>query len=360
MIARTLVVAEAGVNHNGDPDLAHRLVEAAARAGVDAIKFQTFQTDRVVRVTAPKADYQRLGAGANETQYEMLRRLELPRAAYAGLKAQCDQLGIEFLSTPFDADSADFLVHEIGVKRLKSPSGEITNAPLLLHMARLNVPIIQSTGMSTLPEVREALAILAHGYVNEHGVDPSGLPDAAAFASPAGQAALREKVTLLHCTSSYPTPYASVNLRAMDTLAKRFGLTVGLSDHSPGIVVPIAAAARGAAIIEKHFTLDRDLPGPDHQASLEPDELSLMVTAIRTVELSLGNGTKVPSNEEAENLIAIRRALVAARPIRAGEPFSIENLTAKRPAVGLPPGAIWQLVGRPAPRAFAADEPVEI
>ena len=358
MNVRTFVIAEAGVNHNGDTDRARRLVDAAAKAGADAVKFQTFRTERVVRASAPKASYQQAATGTAESLYEMLRGLELSHEAHVELKAHCDALDIEFMSTPFDAESADFLVHEIGVQRLKSPSGEITNAPLLLHMARLGVPIIQSTGMSTLPEVREALAILAHGFIGE-ATEPSGSPSKAAFATPEGQAALRDHVTLLHCTSAYPTPYDSVNLWALDTLAKRFGLAVGLSDHSPGIVVPIAAAARGATIVEKHLTLDRTLPGPDHRASLEPDELTLMVSAIRTVEQALGNGIKVPTAEESENIPAIRRALVAARPIRAGEPFSADNLTAKRPAVGLPPGALWDLLGRPAPRAFAADEPVE-
>ncbi|MEE9251465.1 MAG: N-acetylneuraminate synthase [Alphaproteobacteria bacterium] len=355
---RCYVIAEAGVNHNGSADMALRLVDAGAEAGADAVKFQTFDADLVVTPTASKAAYQKQATDAGECQYDMLRKLELSCAAQHDLLARCRQRRIDFLSTPFDPESLDFLVDELGLETIKIASGEITNAPLLMAAGHKARRIILSTGMSTLDEVEQALGILAFAFTGGES------PDAGAFAealrSPEGQAALRDRVTLLHCTSAYPTPPTAVNLRAMDTLRGHFGLNTGLSDHSAGIAVAIAAVARGAAVIEKHFTLDRGLPGPDHAASLEPDMLTAMIDGIRIVEQALGDGRKAPAEAELCNIPLARRALVAARPIKAGEPFTTENLIAKRPARGISPMQFWDVLGRTALRDFATDEPIDL
>jgi len=355
---RAFIIAEAGVNHNGSLDLAHRLVEAAASAGADAVKFQTFRADALVSRTAPKARYQLRTTAEAESQHEMIRRLELDAAAHEQLVSHCAQAGIEFLSTPFDAASLDMLVVRLGISRIKISSGDITNAPFLLQVARTGKPVILSTGMSTLGEVESALGVLAFGFTGESATPSPGRFEAA-FASAVGQEALRSRVVLLHCTTEYPAPFAEVNLRAMDTLASAFGLPAGYSDHTRGISVAIAAAARGAAVIEKHFTLDRAMPGPDHAASLQPDELTQLVQSIREVEAALGSPLKHPTDSEMGNRAVARKSLVAARDIRKGEVFSPETLGVKRPGDGLSPFRYWEWLGRPAGRDFASDEGIE-
>ena len=354
----TYVIAEAGVNHNGSLDLARRLVEAAAQAGADAVKFQTFRAQRIARRDAPKAAYQERNGAAGETQFEMLARLELDEAAHEELIAHCARHAIQFVSTPFDRDDLRMLVERFQLPLLKIASGEITNGPLLWDAARSRKRIVLSTGMSSLAEVESALGVLAHGFT---AATPPASREAceAAFNSSAGQEALKAYVSLLHCTSEYPAPFEDVNLRAMDTLASKFGLPVGLSDHTTGYAVAVAAVARGAAIIEKHMTLDRSLPGPDHKASLEPDEIAAMVRAIRETEQALGSALKVPAPSELGNRAIARKSLVASGPIRRGEPFTERNLAIKRPGDGLDPMLYWELLGKAAKRDYRADEPID-
>jgi N-acetylneuraminate synthase len=352
-----MIIAEAGVNHNGSADMALRLIEAAAAAGADVVKFQTFNADRLASARAGKAAYQQRTTDAAEGQRAMLRALQLDRTTYGRLILRCAELGIEFLSTPFDEDSLDFLVGELGVRRIKLPSGEITNGPFLLKAARIGLPIILSTGMATLGEVEEALGVLAFGYLGGSG-RPGRAAFTAALADSAAYAVLTEKVTVLHCTTEYPVPFAEVNLRAMDTLRAAFGTPVGYSDHTPGLAVAIAAAARGACLIEKHFTLDRTLPGPDHRASLEPEELGLMVRSVREVSQALGDGHKVPQPSEAANRPVARKSLVAARPIRSGEVFGPDSLDIKRPGDSRSPMEYWDWLGRVAQRDYGIDDPI--
>ena len=356
-MTRVFIIAEAGVNHNGDPELARRLVEVAADSGADAVKFQTFKAERVAAVGADKAAYQRRATDAGESQLAMLRRLELSEAVHQDLMARCRQRGIAFLSTPFDPDSLDMLVR-LGVDRLKIPSGEITNALLLLRAAKTGLPLFVSTGMCGLAEVEEALGVLAFGLI-----EPQGRPGRAAFreayASPAGRAALAKKVTLLHCTTEYPAPIDEANLRALGTLAQAFGLPVGLSDHTVGLVAAVTAVALGAVVVEKHFTLDRSLPGPDHAASLMPGELAALVTAVREAEAALGDGIKVATPSERKNLNMARRSLVAGRDLAAGERLDEANLEVKRPGSGISPMDYYEYLGRRTTRAYRADERIE-
>jgi N-acetylneuraminate synthase len=359
---RTLIIAEAGVNHNGSLDMALRLVEAAAAAAADIVKFQTFNTAKLIARHAPKARYQQRTGAAGESQFEMVRRLELEPAAFAAIARHCAVCGIEFLSTPFDEDSLELLVGSLPVRRLKLPSGEITNAPLLLRAGRCGLPLILSTGMASLGEIEEALGVLAFGRLARDGepATPGRSAFAAAWNKPEGRAALAGTVTLLHCTSEYPAPLEQVHLRAMDTLGRAFGLEVGYSDHTEGLAVPVAAVALGATVIEKHFTLDRTLPGPDHRASLEPAELAAMVTAIRATEQALGEPRKGLQAGEADTRHVARKSLVAARALAAGTPFSAETLTAKRPGGGRSPFDYWDLLNRPASRAYAEDEAIDL
>lgn len=352
------IIAEAGVNHNGSLKLARQLVDAAVESGVDAVKFQTFQASAIVTRSAGKAEYQKASTGACESQFEMLKRLELDEQAHRELLGYCGERGIQFLSTPFDPTSVDLLAVTLDLPLLKLSSGEITNAPLLLKASRCGKPIILSTGMATLADIETALGVLAFGYTNHDSV-PGEAAFRAAYASPAGQIALRERVTLLHCTTEYPAPFDEVNLRAMETLSAAFGLPVGFSDHTEGVAVPIAAAALGARVIEKHFTLDRTLPGPDHKASLEPGELKEMVTAIRRVGQALGSFRKHPAPSEIGNAAVARKSIVAARWIREGEPFTEENLCIKRPGTGISPLRFWEMLGRPASRDYDPDEVIE-
>ena len=354
---RVIVIAEAGVNHNGSPETALRLVDAAAETGADLVKFQTFKAEALVTAAAPKADYQNRNAPESKSQFEMLKALELDRAAHEALIARCKERGIGFLSTPFDPESVDLLTGTLGLKLVKVSSGDLTNAPLLLQLARSGADLIVSTGMATLDEVEDALSVLAFAYTETGAPSAGGFKRA--YANQAARATLAKKITLLHCTSDYPAKLADINLRAMDTLAERFGIPVGYSDHTVGIAVSIAAAARGAKVIEKHFTLDRGLPGPDHKASLEPREFKDMVDAVRAVSQSLGVAAKAPTAAELSTRKVARKAIVAARPILSGEAFSLENLTVKRAGDGIAPIRLWEMVGRTAQRAYAIDEAIE-
>lgn len=352
------IIAEAGVNHNGDEALAVALIDAAHRAGVDVVKFQTFKAANLVTRQAKQAAYQTANTGKEESQFAMLSRLELSFDAHFRLIAHCESLGIAFLSTAFDTESLDFLVNRLKLQTLKIPSGELTNAPFVLAHARTGCELIVSTGMATLAEVEAALGVIAFGLTAPQDAQPGEAAFMAAYASEAGQAALANKVTLLHCTTEYPAPMVDINLKAMDTLSHAFRLPVGYSDHSQGITIPVAAVARGACLIEKHFTLDRNMEGPDHKASLEPDELAAMVKGIRDVELALGDGIKGPRPSEIKNKEIARKSLVAACDIEEGAILCADNLAIKRPGDGMSPYAYWQLLGQPAKRAYLAGEPI--
>ena len=332
---KTLIIAEAGVNHNGDLAMARKLIEVAANAGADRVKFQTFSADRLVTTKASKADYQIQASDAGESQHTMLRRLELTRGMHDELISHCESQGIQFFSTGFDVESIDLLVR-LGLDSFKIPSGEITNLPYLRHVGGYGKPVILSTGMASLGEIEAALTALERAGT------------------------LRNQITVLHCTTEYPAPMADVNLRAMLTIRDAFGVAVGYSDHTQGIEVAIAAVALGASVIEKHFTLDRSLPGPDHKASLEPNELKAMVAAIRNVEQALGTGSKFASPSEIKNRPVSRKSIVAARAIEQGEIFSIDNLAVKRPGTGISPMRWDEIVGRKAPRSYGRDELIEL
>ncbi len=328
---RTFVIAEAGVNHNGDTALARALVDAAVAAGADAVKFQTFAVDRLVTREAATAEYQQRATGGKQSQYEMLARLELSPADHDMLFAYCAKAGIEFMSTPFDPESARFL-KRLGVRRIKISSGDVTNLPMLEVVGTLGLPVILSTGMADMAEVEGAVATLRRAGVTD--------------------------LAVLQCVSNYPADPALTNLRVMDTYARAFGTPVGLSDHSPGLAVAIAATARGAAYIEKHFTLDRALPGPDHQASLLPDELRALVAAIREVESALGDGVKRPAASELPVRDVARKSLVAARDLPGGVMLTREDLDVLRPGTGLSPAALPTVVGRRTARAIAHHTPI--
>ena len=326
------IIAEAGVNHNGSLAIAKELAEAAKEAGADCVKFQTFKAEKLVSRSARKAAYQE-GTTGEGTQADMLKQLELSYDAFRELKAHCDRIGIRFLSTPFDPDSIAFL-DTMDMPFWKVPSGEVTNAPYLAAIGKTGKPVVLSTGMCTLEEVGAAIRVL-----RENG---SG------------------EIRLLQCNTEYPTPFEDVNLRAMATMREAFGLETGYSDHTRGIEAPIAAAALGAGIIEKHFTLDRNMEGPDHKASLEPGELAAMVQAIRHIELALGTGVKTPSPSEQKNIAAARKSLVAARAIRQGETLTAENLAVKRPGTGVSPMQWDEVIGTKAVRDFEEDELIEL
>lgn len=332
-MGRIFIIAEAGVNHNGDMETARRLVDAAAAAGADAVKFQTFKTENLVREDAKKAEYQMETTDKDESQFAMLKRLELTSDMHEKLMDYCVQKKIMFLSTPFDIESLHYLV-ERGIALLKIPSGEITNYPLLREAARSGKKIILSSGMSTLEEVKDAVEVLR----DNGGTD----------------------ITILHCNTEYPTPYRDVNLRAMSTMKEALEIPVGFSDHTQGIEVAVAAAALGAEVIEKHLTLDRNMEGPDHKASLEPDELAEMVKAVRHIELALGDGKKEPTESEQKNIVIARKSIVARCDIKEGGIFTEENLTAKRPGGGISPMQWNQVLNKEAKRDFAADEMIEM
>jgi N-acetylneuraminate synthase len=342
----TLIIAEAGVNHNGDEKLAFELVEAAYKAGADIVKFQTFKAKNLVTVNAKQADYQVTNTQIQESQLAMLTRLELSYDAHHRLIKYCKELGIEFLSTAFDSESLDFIVNELSLTRLKIPSGEITNAPLVLEHARTGCDLIVSTGMATLADIEAVLGVIAFGYTMPFDAIPSEEDFQAAYFSELGKKALKAKVTVLHCTTEYPAPLVDINLRAMDTLSTAFGLPVGYSDHSEGIIVPIAAVARGAILIEKHFTLDKNMDGPDHKASLNPIELKSMIDGIRAVELTLGDGIKGPRPSEIKNKVAARKSIVAIRDIASGTQITADDIAIKRPGNGISPCKYWKILGK--------------
>lgn len=332
----TLIIAEAGVNHNGSLDMALKLVDKAAEAGVDIVKFQTFRASRLVSRDARQAEYQRRNIGGGDgSQLSMLQQLELSPEDHLALIARCRERRIRFLSTPFDLESIDTL-SGLGMGLWKIPSGEVTDYPFLVKIARTGDPVILSTGMCTMADVEAAVRVLLE----------NGTP--------------RKELVILHCNTEYPTPFSDVNLRAMCALQERFGVRVGYSDHTAGIEVPIAAVALGASVIEKHFTLDRTLPGPDHKASLEPHELKAMATAIRNVEKALGDGKKCVTLSEAKNLSAARKSIVAACPIYKGELFTEQNLTVKRPGTGISPMCWPDLLGKVASRDFLEDEMISL
>ena len=357
-MSEVFVIAEVGVNHNGAPDLAFQLVDAAVDAGADAVKFQTFKAEKIASHSAVKARYQQETSAVEETQYSMLKKLELSHQTHQDLLLYCQEKGIQFLSTAFDSESLNFLVTELKLKVLKISSGEITNGPLLLEHARTGCDLILSTGMATLEEVEQALGVIAFGLMHprDSEVAPSRDLFAKAFSSELGHKFLKEKVTLLHCTTEYPAPLEEINLRAMLALSETFGLKCGYSDHSQGVTVPIAAVALGAPLIEKHFTLDKTLPGPDHKASLEPIELKEMISSIRATELCLGTSKKEPTPSEKGNLIVARKSLVAAKEIRKGEIFTVDNLAIKRPGSGASPMEYWEALGKASQRDYQADE----
>ncbi|EDM69060.1 N-acetylneuraminate synthase [Moritella sp. PE36] len=348
----TLIIAEAGVNHNGDEQLAFKLVDAAHQAGADIVKFQTFKAKNLVTADAKQADYQVTNTQKKESQLAMLSRLELSYDAHHQLVKHCELLGIEFLSTAFDFESLDFLVNDLGLTRLKIPSGEITNAPLVLEHARTGCDLIVSTGMATLSDVEAVLGVIAFGYIADKNAAPSEFAFQQAYASELGQKTLKQKVTILHCTTEYPAPMAEINLKAMETLGHAFKLPAGYSDHSEGIIIPIAAVARGAVLIEKHFTLDKNMDGPDHKASLEPQELAAMVEAIRQVEVALGGGVKSPTVSEIKNKAVARKSLVASRVIKEGDLITEDNLTIKRPGSGMSPYHYWTLLNTFASKSY--------
>jgi len=328
---KTFIIAEAGVNHNGSLELAKKLIDAAAAAGADAVKFQSFKAEKVVSRYAKKAEYQKQTTDASESQLDMIRKLELNEHAHKELFDYCRSKNIIFLSSPFDHDSID-LLNKLGLKIFKIPSGEITNLPYLRKIGCLKKQVILSTGMADLGEIEDALDVLVS----------SGTP--------------LDEITVLHCNTEYPTPMQDVNLKAMQTIARAFGVQVGYSDHTLGIEVPIAAVAMGATVIEKHFTLDKSMEGPDHRASLEPEELEAMVKAIRNIEKALGNGIKKPSPSELGNKPIARKSIVAAKEIKKGEVFTGENLTVKRPGNGISPMRWDEVIGRKAGRDYKVDE----
>ena len=329
---KTLIIAEAGVNHNGNFELAKQLVNKAVEGGADIVKFQTCKAENVISRYADKAEYQKETTGEADSQLEMVRKLMLTYEEYGKLKEYCDEKGIEFLSTAFDLPSVDYL-HSIGMRRWKIPSGEITNLPLLIKIAQLHEPIIMSTGMSELSEVADAIRVLKENGASE--------------------------ITVLHCTTEYPAPYGDVNLAAMDTMRETFGLPVGYSDHTKGLEIPVAAVARGACVIEKHFTLDRNMEGPDHKASIEPDELKQMVDMIRHVEVAVGDGVKKVSPSELKNQDIARKSIIAKTAIKAGDVFTEENVTTKRPGNGINPMRWFELLGKKAKHDYEEDYLIE-
>ena len=354
----TLIIAEAGVNHNGDMGMAMTLIDHAARAGADMVKFQSFKANKIANASAPKAAYQAAQTDPNENQLDMLKRLELSEADHLKLIEHCKKRGIAFLSTPFDFDSLNMLVKGFTLPRIKLGSGELTNAPLLLQVGTSGVDVILSTGMATLSEVEQALGVLGFAMM---GIKTA--PSETAFATALCQEdvwnMLRTRVTLLQCTTDYPARVEDTNLRAMDTMSQAFGLPVGYSDHTEGSAISIAAVARGARVIEKHFTLDRNLPGPDHAASIEPEELAKLVGDIRRVETALGTGIKQPSPSEFPNRQIVRKSLVAARNLPAGHILETDDIGLMRPGNGPAPISFWDRIGTTLQRAHKAGDQLE-
>lgn len=340
---KVIIIAEAGVNHNGCIERARQMVKAAKEAGVDYVKFQTAVPELVISSIAPKAEYQKHTTGEEQSQLEMCKAIHLPLSDYAELKALCEAEGVGFMSTPFDLVSIDLLC-ELGQDWMKVPSGEITNLPYLRKIAAAGIPVILSTGMSTIDEIIDAVEILT-GQSKKY---------------PTESKLTKEDIILLHCNTEYPTPFCDVNLSAMRAIQEATGIRVGYSDHTVGIEVPIAAVAQGACVIEKHFTLDRNLPGPDHKASLEPSDLTAMVKAIRNIEQALGNGRKEVSQSERKNIPIARKSIVAARAIRKGETLTEDNITVKRPGDGISPMMWDSVIGTTATKDFDYDQLIEL
>lgn len=355
MSGKIFVIAEAGVNHNGNLDTALQLVDVASDSGADAIKFQTFDTRELVTVSAPKAAYQSATLGSDLSQYDMLKNLELSKDSHRELKRYSEERGLVFMSTAFDISSLKFLVHDLGISCLKIPSGELTNGPLLFEYGKTDRELIISTGMASIEEIRCALGVVAHASMKPDE-STSNVKFLDSFYSERGQELLKRRVTLLHCTSEYPAPVDQLNLHAIETLRKTFGLKIGYSDHSEGIFTAVAAAALGSVVIEKHFTLDKELEGPDHQASLVPEELCQMVKEIRKIQLGLGDGVKKPTTSELITQQAVRKSLYARIPIKVGELFTEHNLTAKRPQNGISPMEYWRILGTVSTISYAKDE----
>jgi N-acetylneuraminate synthase len=354
---KVCVIAEAGVNHNGQLELALKLVEAASKSGADYVKFQTFRAELLVTKKTAQAEYQTKNTGVVETQYEMLKRLELSKEAHFVLKKRAEECGIGFMSTPFDTESLRFLVEDLKVNRLKLSSGDLTNAQLLLAAGRAQLPLVLSTGMACLGEIEAALGFVAFGLLHKNKT-PVGNEARVAYGSAEGQKALSQYVTLLHCTTAYPAPLETVNLRAMKTLSEAFGLPVGYSDHTQGLTVPCGAIALGATLIEKHFTLDKSMEGPDHLASLSVEELQEMVTAIRQMESALGHGRKTPYLIEMANSKVARKVVVAAQPISKGDEFTEANITTKRWDSGETALRYFEFLGHKSDRAYTAEQPL--
>lgn len=354
------VIAEAGVNHNGSIDLAHKLIDLAVEANADAVKFQTFVADSLVTKTAKKAGYQMDASDTDESQYSMLKRLEFTRSQFADLQGYCRAKGIDFLSTAFDQASLEFLHRDLKLPKLKIPSGELTNAPFVLEHARTGCDLIVSTGMADVEEIKAALSVIAFGYLSKHGeAEPNMSNFEKAYSSLEGQNLLTKKVTLLHCTTEYPAPLEDVNLLAIDAMRQLFGLEVGYSDHTQSIIVPVAAVALGATIIEKHFTLNCSMEGPDHSASLGPDDLKAMIVGIRATELALGCSEKKVTASELQNRSVIRKSIVATSAIKEGELYSSANIGIMRPGTGLSPYRYWEIIGTRAKSSLGVGEAIE-
>lgn len=354
MTKKTYIIAEAGVNHNGSLEMAKELVSVAKEAGADAVKFQTFKAENLVTRQAKQAAYQVENLGEATSQFSMLKKLELTYDEFVELHSFCERQNIEFLSTPFDFESVDFLVDALSMSTVKIPSGELTNAPFLHYIATKRKPIILSTGMATIKEIHDALAFIAYGLAKpEEAVKLEKIYGF--YSTQEAKAILKKYVTLLHCTTQYPAPMETINLNAINQMKQVFQLPIGLSDHSEGIHIPLVAVGKGATVIEKHFTLDKTLEGPDHVASLDPNELKAMIKGIRDVEKALGNGIKSPTAVEMQNRIPARKSLVAKKPIQAGEMFTSSNLTVKRPGSGIEPSKYWSYIGKIASKSYDED-----
>jgi len=352
---KVIVIAEAGVNHNGSLERAFEMIDVAADAEADYVKFQSFRADHLVTKTAAKAEYQKVQTNSQQTQYDMLKALELDNTMHQKILERCGEKGIAFLSTPFDHLNVNYLVEDCGLSLLKISSGDLTNPLILLEAARTNKKIIISTGMATMSEIENALSVLAFGYLNKDE-QPSRDAFRVAWMSKIGRDAVKQNVVILHCTTEYPTPFQDVNLNAMRSIYEAFGVPVGYSDHTLGTAISIAAVALGAVVIEKHFTLDKSLDGPDHAASLEPDELNSLVSGIRAVEHGMGSTVKVPAESEVKNIAIARKSLVASAPIAKGTEFTDENITIKRPGTGLDPMMYWEMIGNKAEQDYLEDQ----
>ena len=351
---KTYIIAEIGVNHNGDLNLAKNMIDAASESGADAVKFQTYKTELLVSENTEKAQYQKDNCpDASESQFQMLKKLELDEKSHYELLDYANSKGMDFISTPFDMQSAEFLINDLQVPTIKIPSGEIVNGPLLYRISKAGLPIILSTGMANEEEIRMALNIIGQGMSEQ-----TGYPSPDTHLNDDQIELVKDKVTLLLCTTAYPTPVEDVNLMAMENMEKIYGTRVGISDHTEGVAVSVAAVARGACLVEKHFTLDKSMPGPDHKASLVPDEFKRLVDEIRIVERAMGDPVKKSNPSEIPNITIARQGLISSCDIKKGEMFSEKNLTSRRPATGVSPMKYWSLIGTEAKRSYKEGEPI--